>query len=322
MNPKVSIIIPNYNHSKFLVQRLESVFNQTFQDFEVILLDDKSTDNSVAILERYSDHSKVSHLIVNEENSRSPFKQWQKGIQLARGEYIWIAESDDYCELTFLSKLIKYIDDDQSKGIVYCQSTDVDENGDFLSHRVNYTNRFQPNIWQMNFVKEGREFVESYFSNFNVIPNSSAVIFKRELVEDSIFSRSLLEMNMCGDWYFWIKLALKTKVCFLSETLNYFREHQSVSRNHKDVQKKKNRLLEEKIVRTFMRSVKIINLQSEYLLYHKWFNLHGYLSIFSKSFYNVRLKNTSYFAFINMYITYRFASNKFTKKIMIFKSIL
>lgn len=52
--PLVSIIIPNFNHSRFLRERLESVFNQTFEDFEVILLDDASTDNSVEILEEYA----------------------------------------------------------------------------------------------------------------------------------------------------------------------------------------------------------------------------------------------------------------------------
>ena len=74
----VSIIVPNYNHAPFLNQRLDSIFNQTFQDFEVILLDDASTDNSLSILEDYKEKfkSKVSHLIVNEKNSGSPFKQF------------------------------------------------------------------------------------------------------------------------------------------------------------------------------------------------------------------------------------------------------
>jgi len=319
LKPKVTIVIPNYNHATFLVQRLESVFNQTFQDFEVVLLDDKSTDNSVVILERYASHPKVSHFIVNEENSGSPFKQWQKGIQLAKGEYIWIAESDDYCELTFLTKLIEQIEGDALIGIAYCQTNDVDENGVRRSHRINYTDRFQPNIWEMNFVKNGREFVESYLSFFNVIPNASAVVFKKELVEDSIFSTSLLQMKMCGDWYFWVQIVLKSKVFFMSETLNYFREHQSVSRNHNDIFKKKLRLLEEKSIRLFMNSVQITNLQSEELLYRKWFNLHGYQAIFTIAFYFIKLKNTSFFLFFKMSIRNKFRLSKIKSK---FKSVM
>ena len=53
MEPKVSVIIPNYNYSRFLEDRIESVLGQTFQDFEVILLDDCSTDDSVSVLDRY-----------------------------------------------------------------------------------------------------------------------------------------------------------------------------------------------------------------------------------------------------------------------------
>ncbi|OXA81457.1 Glycosyl transferase family 2 [Flavobacterium aquidurense] len=302
MNPKVSILIPNYNHAAFLAQRLESVFNQTYQDFEVILLDDKSTDNSVTILQRCIDHPKVSHFIINNENSGSPFRQWQRGIQLAKGEYIWIAESDDYCERTFLAKLINYIDEDASIGIAYCQTNDVNEKGTYLNNRINYTNPFQPNIWETDFVKNGREFIDLYLSFFNVIPNASAVIFKKELVDDSIFSTSLIQMKMCGDWYFWIQLALQSKVCFLSETLNCFREHQSVSRNHNDAYKKQLRLLEEKKVRSLMHSYQIINLQSEQLLYSKWFNLHAFRTIFDRSFYDVKLENVSFFTFLKMYV--------------------
>lgn len=101
MSSLVSIIIPNYNHAAFLQQRLNSVFQQTYQNFEVILLDDASTDASVAILNEYKDHPKVSHLVINERNSGSPFKQWQKGIALAKGEYVWIAESDDINAMNF-----------------------------------------------------------------------------------------------------------------------------------------------------------------------------------------------------------------------------
>src|SRR5690606_7012874 len=140
--PKVSIIIPNYNHKPFLQQRLDTVFNQTFQNFEVILLDDASADGSQDLLKSYKNHPKVAHIILNETNSGSPFKQWQKGIELAQGEYIWIAESDDYCELDFLEELLKNC----SANLVYAQSQDVDADGRVFANRLNYTSCFSPNI--------------------------------------------------------------------------------------------------------------------------------------------------------------------------------
>lgn len=69
--PKVSVIIPNYNHSSYLKERIDSILNQTFQNFEVIILDDCSTDNSKEIIELYRDHTKVSHIVYNEKNSGS-----------------------------------------------------------------------------------------------------------------------------------------------------------------------------------------------------------------------------------------------------------
>ena len=96
--PVVSVIIPNYNYALYLKKRIESILNQTYTDYELILLDDASTDNSVEILEKYKDNPHVSHILVNEKNSGSPFQQWAKGISLARGKWIWIAEADDVAE--------------------------------------------------------------------------------------------------------------------------------------------------------------------------------------------------------------------------------
>jgi glycosyltransferase involved in cell wall biosynthesis len=106
MTPRVSVVIPNYNHAPYLKERIDSVLNQTFQDFELILLDDCSTDNSRDIINSYAKNPHVSHIILNEENTRNTFVQWERGIRLASGEYIWIAESDDKCEPTLLEKLV------------------------------------------------------------------------------------------------------------------------------------------------------------------------------------------------------------------------
>ena len=93
--PLISIIIPNYNHALYLKQRIDSVLNQTFQDFELIILDDCSTDNSREIIERYRGNPKITQIIYNKKNSGGVFKQWIKGIEKVKGEYVWIAERDD-----------------------------------------------------------------------------------------------------------------------------------------------------------------------------------------------------------------------------------
>lgn len=107
--PLVSVVVPNYNYARYLDARLSSILNQTFQDFELILLDDASTDNSLELLDRYKNDPHVSHFIVNEQNTGSPFKQWMKGILLAKGEWVWIAEADDLCEPTFLETCVEQV---------------------------------------------------------------------------------------------------------------------------------------------------------------------------------------------------------------------
>ena len=102
------------------LQRLESVYNQTYQDFEVILLDDCSNDDSVTILNTYAKHPKTSHVVFNDKNSGSPFKQWAKGLALAKGEFIWIAESDDVADLSFLEISVESLKEYEKSRYLKC----------------------------------------------------------------------------------------------------------------------------------------------------------------------------------------------------------
>lgn len=131
-NIKFSVIIPNYNHAKFLKERIDSVLNQTFQDFELILLDDYSKDNSREILGSYESDSHVTHILFNEINSGSTFRQWLKGFELSKGEYIWIAESDDFADLHFLEKANEILTQSaNSISLLYYPSNIVNEKSEF-----------------------------------------------------------------------------------------------------------------------------------------------------------------------------------------------
>ncbi|MGI4804090.1 MAG: glycosyltransferase family 2 protein, partial [Janthinobacterium lividum] len=122
MNPVVSVIIPNYNHAVFLQERIESVLFQSYRNFEVIILDDASQDTSKEIIESYRSHPQITQLIYNNENTGNPFLQWKKGFELAKGKYIWIAESDDNCNPLFLETLTSILEKDKSLSIVYTDS--------------------------------------------------------------------------------------------------------------------------------------------------------------------------------------------------------
>ena len=132
MNPKVSIIVPNYKYARFLDMRMESVLSQTYQDFELILLDDASSDDSKIVLEKYKDNPHVTALVINEKNTGNPFMQWRKGIEMARGEYIWIAESDDCADKTLLERAVEQLDKNKNAVLCFFGSHLIDQNGNLM----------------------------------------------------------------------------------------------------------------------------------------------------------------------------------------------
>ena len=136
----VSVLIPNYNHAQFLKERIDSVLNQTHQDFEVIIMDDCSADNSKDIIESYRSNKKISHIVYNEINSGSTFKQWQKGIALAKGKYIWIAESDDVAAVSFLETTVAKMEQVPNAALFFCQSNCIDFDGKPLEDMHWWTN--------------------------------------------------------------------------------------------------------------------------------------------------------------------------------------
>ena len=209
---RVSVIIPNYNHSHFLKQRIDSVLNQSYQDFEVIILDDCSTDNSVQVIEGYRNHPKISTILINTQNSGSPFLQWKKGIEVARGEWIWIAESDDWCEPNFLETLLK--DTGPDVALAFCQSIFVNETGE---------KTWEPGWFKHSQKMDGKKFITDHLSKGNLIVNASMCIFRRSLYHQ--VSEEFMQYKFSGDWIFWIEIAMQGNVVISEKPLNYFRKH-------------------------------------------------------------------------------------------------
>lgn len=206
--PKVSIIVPNYNHAPFLEERLDSIFNQTFQDFEVILLDDASTDDSITILEKYNIDKRVSHFVINKINSGSPFKQWKKGLELAKGEYIWIAESDDTCDLNFLEEQVNALQQNDitvAKTLVLTDNVKTEEELHNHFHLTYDTNYLQA----------------EHFINYCPIGNVSSIVFKREILKQDDLNFS--SFDIVGDMMFYFDFFRNKSIFYNDKTNSYFR---------------------------------------------------------------------------------------------------
>lgn len=225
--PKVSIIVPNYNHARFLDQRLSSLLEQTFKDFELLFLDDASTDDSRSVFEKYAGDPRV-RAIFNTINGGNTFKQWNRGVREARGEYVWIAESDDYADHRLLEKLVAKLDADPRCGVAYCQSLEVDDAGKVGRTLDWVTDGLDPVRWKTDFANSGLDECRRYLLMANTLPNASGVVFRRKLYED--IGGADETMKLCGDWLVWAKLLGISDVAYVAEPMNYFRQHDSTVR--------------------------------------------------------------------------------------------
>lgn len=224
--PLVTVIIPNYNHAPYLRQRIDSVLNQTFRDIEVIILDDCSQDHSRDIIREYRDDCRI-RLAFNEINSGCVFKQWNKGLRMATGKYVWIAESDDYSDLEFLDRMVAAMESDPDVGLAFCESFRVV--GDEVSlARERWFGRFAP-CYVRDFAVSGDSYVASQMLYINTIPNASSAVFRRSVSE--VAGAADETFHLSGDWLFWIKLLANSKLAYVATPLNYYRYHEQTARH-------------------------------------------------------------------------------------------
>lgn len=224
--PLISIIVPNYNHAPYLEQRLDSIYLQDYEHVEIILLDDGSTDHSVSILKRYKDlYPERTRLYVNKTNGGGVFKQWLKGISLARGKFIWIAESDDYCQCDFLSKMAPLLSD-EAVMLAFCRSVFV-QNGKEIYTTEEYLQELEFFDWNTSFSVTAHEIVRHGWALKNIIPNVSSMIFRNIGQIPEEVTNLWGELKLCGDWLFYLNLVKGGVLAYSNDVTNYYRIHEN-----------------------------------------------------------------------------------------------
>jgi hypothetical protein len=226
----VSVIVPNYNHGSYLEERLLGIFNQTYKPHEIIFLDDASVDESVELVKRLAARSPVPfRLIKNDTNSGSTFRQWVKGINLATGDLIWIAESDDACRPEFLERLVPEFYDAEVV-LAYSQSMAIGPDGEKLFDDYRFiTDEVAPSHWQRGYCTPGIDEVELALSQKNTIPNASAVVFRKPDQLD--FAEHLEQLRLAGDWLFYAMRIRDGKIAHVPDALNFHRHHDKTVRH-------------------------------------------------------------------------------------------
>ena len=225
-HPLVTVIVPNYNHEAYLEERLESIYRQTYDRFEVILLDDCSTDGSRTILEKYAKrYPEKTRCVFNSENCGKIVWQWNKGIQMAKGEVIWIAESDDYCELNYLEKMVPLLAR-ESVMLAFARSVFM-QDGQQIWSTEEYLSDIQGMDWSRPFTMSATKIVEKAFSIKNIIPNVSSAIFRNIGQVENELQSLFGQMKLSGDWIFYLNLIKGGCISYTNETTNYYRVHKT-----------------------------------------------------------------------------------------------
>ena len=222
--PRVSAIVPNYNHARYLNERIGSILNQRVPPSEVIILDDGSTDDSLAVLDGWKRASPIPLTIVpNSRSSGSTFQQWARGLELAVGDLIWLAESDDASSPDFLERLVPHFADNQLS-LAYAESRVVGADGEWLadSYRF-YTDSISPTKWLSAYLEEGDREIDQALGIKNTIPNASAVLFRRSVLARHI--QSVTAFRYSGDWWAYLCCLNEGRIVYHPEALNIHRRH-------------------------------------------------------------------------------------------------
>jgi glycosyltransferase involved in cell wall biosynthesis len=189
----------------------------------MIILDDCSTDGSRDIIDDYTSRFPFITSYYNSINSGSPFIQWDAGVNKAKGEFIWIAESDDFAEPSFLERTTSVMNENTTLGLVYCDSKVTDESNKseyFVSEKKTLLSRTK---WLHDYLNTGRKEIADYLYLANTISNVSGVLFRKSKYSEAGFANHSLKF--CGDWFIYLRILLISDVAYIAEPLNNYRLH-------------------------------------------------------------------------------------------------
>lgn len=224
--PLISVIVPNFNHARFLEQRLCSIFEQTYRHIELIVLDDASTDDSREVIARLLERCPFPHrTIFNAVGTGSPFRQWQRGLAMAKGALVWICESDDFADSRFLEHLVPGFADLSVKmalgRIEFCRA-----DGEPRSGMAGFRDGAEAGIWDRPVTRPAAQWFRSAFAKRNIVTNVGGCVFRNQQVPDALWDRAA-QFRIAGDWFLYIHLLGSGKLSYSPEAVSYFRQHEA-----------------------------------------------------------------------------------------------
>ncbi len=223
--PNVSVIIPAYNGARFLPEAIESVLAQTYKDYEIIVVDDGSTDNTKEILKPYFDKIKYIH-----QQNQGAATARNTGIRHSQGEYIAFLDADDVWLPEKLHTQVYYLDNNPEVAMVYSRSFTISGDGELISKKSSYKDFPSGEIFNILFL-------HSFF-----IYTSTVVVRRRILDTVGLFDESLITSE---DRDLWLRIAREFKVSGITKYLCKYRNTDgSLSKNKEIPFNEKRRVIE------------------------------------------------------------------------------
>jgi alpha-1,3-rhamnosyltransferase len=206
--PLVSVIVPSYNHERFVPQTLHSILNQTYKNIELIVIDDGSTDGSHAIIEEW----RLKHNFTFERKANQGLPATlNQGLKYSKGKYLAICASDDYWLLDKIEKQVEYME--KNPNIIACA-------GNILN--VNAENEVLPFYLQGFSQKKAYSFYD--FITFSTYCPAVTVLYRTDSVKKIGFDNKY----KIEDRYLWLKLTQnQEKIILLPQLLAFYRVHET-----------------------------------------------------------------------------------------------
>jgi len=240
---KVSVVVPNYNYAKYLKKRIYSIVRQTYPIYELIILDDKSTDDSIKKLKVIISKLEVEFpklkvkILENEKNSGKAILQWKKGLTEAKGDFVWIAEADDLSSRKFLEETMRAFDDAEVM-ISYSESMIINDKGMILAPNFRWSrDKERTGHFRRSYIKDGMDEIREVMAIRCTIPNVSSVVLRKD-ARMIKYLEEAARFSQVGDWYFYVKILKDGKISYNHKARNKFRIHRgSVTQKSKSGRK-------------------------------------------------------------------------------------
>jgi Glycosyl transferase family 2 len=220
LRPRVSFVVPVHNYGQFVAEAVRSLLAQTYQDLEVIVIDDASTDETPEVLEQFRSDRRVR--LVRHERNVGHIRTYNEGLQLASGDFVGLMSADDICLATdAVARQVAMFDSDPSVGFVYSALTFVDESGQIVDECGHLPS---------DGIREGLdEFRDLVFGNY--VPASGPLVRASCHGRIGYYEESLPHS---GDWDLWLRLCVHYRVGYIAKPLYGYRIH-SVNMHHSTV---------------------------------------------------------------------------------------